>query len=77
MSVVLSFLFCYSKTMSRLAPIQWIPGPFTTGVKRPERVVVHSPSSNILNYLSFISTPLLAFMVWCLGPGEYLSQRDS
>jgi hypothetical protein len=40
-------------------PIQWAPGDFTPGVKRPSREADHSPldSAEVRNAWSFKSTP--------------------
>jgi len=70
--------------MSRLTlkltqpPIQWVPGPFSVREKQLECEDVYTPSYNnkVLNAYCFISTTLLPFTVWCLGPGESLLQYD-
>jgi hypothetical protein len=65
------FLFT---TASRMAlgptqpPIQWEPGLFPWGVKRPGREADHSPpsSAKVKNVWSYTSIPPLLFMEWCL-----------
>jgi hypothetical protein len=49
------------------APIQWVPGALTLGVKRPERVSDHlsASSAEVKNAWSYTSTLQYAFMVWC------------
>jgi hypothetical protein len=68
-------LFCYSQHKSRPAlgttqpPIQWVPGAFSLGVKRPGREADHSSASSAersRNAWSYISTPQYVFMAWCL-----------
>jgi hypothetical protein len=65
------FLFT---TVSRTAlgptkpPMQWVPGIFSLGVKRPGRESDHStPSSaEVKNAWSCTSTPQYVFTAWCL-----------
>jgi hypothetical protein len=65
---------CFFITASRTAlgpiqpPIQWVPGAFYLGVKRPGRESDHSPpsSAEVKNAWSYISTPQYAFVAWCL-----------
>jgi hypothetical protein len=48
-------------------PIQWVPGAFSLGVKRPGREIDHLPPSNdeVKNAWIYTSTPQYAFMAWC------------
>jgi hypothetical protein len=50
---------------STQSPIQWIPGPFSPGIKRPRRETDHSPpgSAEVKKMRVFTSTPSYAFMV--------------
>jgi len=49
-------------------PIQWVPGGFSPGVKRPGYKADHSPpySAEIKNVWKYTSTPPYVFVVWCL-----------
>jgi hypothetical protein len=49
-------------------PIQWVPGAFSLGVKRPGREADHSPlsSAEVKNAWSYTSTPQYVFRAWCL-----------
>jgi len=49
-------------------PIQWVPGSLFLGVKRPGSEAHHSPPSGaeVKNAWSYTSTPLYAFLAWCL-----------
>jgi hypothetical protein len=62
--------FCASHRMAlgSIQPsIQWVPGALSLGVKRPGREADHSPPSSAeVNVWSYTSTPLYAFMAWCL-----------
>jgi hypothetical protein len=48
--------------------IQWVPGAFSLGVKRPGCEADHSLSSNaeVKNAWSYTSTPQYVFCTWCL-----------
>jgi hypothetical protein len=49
-------------------PIQWVPGVFPAGVKRPLCEADHSPppSAEVKNAWTYTSTPQYVFMAWCL-----------
>jgi hypothetical protein len=49
-------------------PIQWIPGAFVLGVRRPGHEADHSPppSVEVRNAWSYTSTPPYVFMTWYL-----------
>jgi hypothetical protein len=50
------------------APIEWVPGALSLGVKRPRGEAEHSPpsSAEVKNAWSYNFTPQYAFMAWCL-----------
>jgi hypothetical protein len=50
------------------APIQWIAGVLSLGVKRPRREADHSPpsSAEITMYGAILPLPLDVFMAWCI-----------
>jgi hypothetical protein len=49
---------------STQSPIQWVPGPISKGVKRPEREADHSPAATaeVKKLWIYISNPPYAFM---------------
>jgi hypothetical protein len=50
------------------APIQWVQGVPSLGVKRPEREADYSPpsSAEVKNAWSYTFTLQYVFMLWCL-----------
>jgi hypothetical protein len=48
-----------SRILSTKPPVQWVPGALSSGVKRPEREVDHSPptSAKVKKMWIYISTP--------------------
>jgi hypothetical protein len=55
-------------------PIQWVPGLFTTAIKRTGREADRSPPSSgeVKNGWSYTSTPTHVFMEWCSFKHLYL-----
>jgi hypothetical protein len=57
-------------------PIQWVSGPLSLRVKRPDREADHSPpsSAEVKNLWSYTSTPQICLhdMVLSLGTGKFL-----
>jgi hypothetical protein len=49
-------------------PIQWVPGAFSLGVKRPRREADHSPTSSteVKECVELYLHSQYAFMAWCL-----------
>jgi hypothetical protein len=51
-------------------PIQWVPGAFSSGVRRPGREASASASASasaeVKNAWRYTSTPQYVFMAWCL-----------
>jgi hypothetical protein len=55
-------------------PIQWVPGAFSQGIKRPECEADHSPPSiaEVKNAWSYTSTPQYVFIASC-----FVKHRDN
>jgi hypothetical protein len=49
-------------------PIQWVPGDFFPGLKRPGREADHSPpaSAEVKKTWIYTSAPPYVFMAWCI-----------